>query len=111
VLGLVAAWRPAVTGFELHAQEITDLAKHAIPNLADQYTVRVGDAEGRSECHRPFHLEAGSRQRDIFEIRHTPSNPPGLVFPLHVYEIRAKQSGFYTLIQHIQECNRRRTAF
>jgi hypothetical protein len=45
-------------------------------------------------------LDARSRKGDVFQIRNTPAAPVVGVSPMDVYEIRAKQPGFYSPIHH-----------
>ena len=101
VLRLEIAGRPAAAGLEFDTQEIADLAINAIAHLAEQLAFGVADAYIGLKRNGLVELETGARERNVFKVRDTPTDAAGLVLPVHVHHVRAKQPSFNTPIEHI----------
>jgi hypothetical protein len=93
--------RPALAGLERDACEIADLIELTVPDRARQGPRRIRDVHPGTQRHRPFHLQASSRIRYVFQMHHAPLDAAVLVLPFHVYQFGAQQSRFYSPVQHI----------
>ena len=61
MLRTVTPLGPLIAGIEFNAEEVANLAKHAIFHDAGEHAVRIGDANAAAQRHRPFDLETSAR--------------------------------------------------
>ena len=106
MLGTIVSLGPPAARLEFDSEEIADFAKDTILHFADQFATRMADIKTAFESHRPLHLEAGTGERDVFEIRHASPGAPVRIFPFDIHEIRAEHSWFNTPVHHIYPANR-----
>src|SRR5271165_2329947 len=101
MLRLEIARRPAASGLELDAQEVADLAVHAIAHFAEQLAFGIADANVGLQGNGLVELETSAGQRNILEIGDTFSDASRFIFPVHVNHVGAQHSRFNTPIEHI----------
>jgi hypothetical protein len=76
--------RPLVPRVELDSQEVSDFAEYTVFNHANQFPVRVSNAEVRAEQYGTFHLEASTRQRNVFQIGHASTGVTAGILPADI---------------------------
>lgn len=94
-------------GLEFDAKEVADLPVHAVDYAATQFAAWVPDAEASVHRYWNVHLNTGTGNRDVFEVRHGPARTPPFVLPTDIDEIGAQQTGFSPAIPHTQPTYRR----
>jgi hypothetical protein len=100
VLRLKVPRGPFTTGIEFDPQEVSNFAVHTVPNLAEQFSLRIADAKVGLQRDRLVELKTRSRQRDVFQIGYSFANAPGLVLPLDIHHIRTQHPGLYAPVEH-----------
>jgi len=101
MLGTEMALRPAAAGFELDAEEVADFAEHAILHDAGELAVGIADAEVGALRYGAIHLQAGSGEGNILQVRDPAASPAAFVLPLDVHEVGAEHPWFDSPIHHI----------
>jgi hypothetical protein len=100
VLRLKVSGGPSATRIEFDPQEVSNLAVHTVPNLAEQFSLGIADAKVGLQRDRLVELKTRSRQRDVFQIGYSFANAPGLVLPLDIHHIRTQHPGLYAPVEH-----------
>jgi hypothetical protein len=100
VLRLKVSGGPSATRIEFDPQEVSNLAVHTVPNLAEQLSLGVADTKIGLQGNRLVELKTRSRQRDVFQIGYSFANAPGLVLPLDIHHIRTQHPGLYAPVEH-----------
>jgi hypothetical protein len=76
--------RPLVPRVELDSQEVPDFAEHTVFDHANQFPVGVSNTEVRTQQNGAFHLEASTRQRNVFQIGHSSTGLAARILPTDI---------------------------
>jgi hypothetical protein len=95
-----AALRPAAAIIEFDPQEIADFPENTVFYFAGQFSVGIGDVEGRAQRDRTVYLQTRARKGNVFQICNSAAAASIRVFPLNVNQIRAQHPGLNSAIQH-----------
>ena len=85
---------------ELDADEISDLAVHAITYDTDHLALGIADSQLCIQRNCMIQLQTRPRKGYIFKIRDGPVCPSRLIIPLDVYQVRAQHARLETPILH-----------
>jgi hypothetical protein len=88
VLGLKMTGRPPASRLKFDAEEVSDLSVDTVSNFAHQLAFRVGNAKVGLQRDGLIELKTCAGKRNIFQIRYSSANAPGLVLPLDIHHIR-----------------------
>lgn len=89
VLGTELAHGPSETRAELDAEKVTYFTINAIADATLQFSLWIADVKRCVERDRLIHLDAGSRDGDIFQVGDRTTQLAGLILPLDIDEVRA----------------------
>ncbi len=103
MLRAVLPLRPSRVGIELEAQEVPDVAKNAIPDGTEQFPLRVGHPDLRTQGNRLLDLEARPGLRNILEISHYPASSTRSILPAEIHDIRAQHPRFHPPVLHTSQ--------
>ena len=79
--------RPPGSLLELNPQEIADVSKNAVLYFARQFPLGMRDPNLRLQREGHIQLQAGARERDVFQIGHSLFRPAGLVLPAEFHHV------------------------
>lgn len=84
--------RPTAAFLELDAEEVAGIAKGAMADCTDEFSVAVVHPNRSPGGHGVLGLKTYAAEGDIFEIGHPPLLSPTLVLPNHFHQFRAQHS-------------------